>query len=1087
MGQEEKTLNSLRCNDQSAIRMKQFRVYNLTIGWSVFVIASVVYLLTIEPTTSLWDCGEFIASAFKLEVGHPPGAPFWMIMARVMSLFAGSDVSQAAKMINALSALASSFTVLFLFWTITHLARKLLIKNDSYSTGTLMAVMASGVVGALAYTFSDTFWFSAVEGEVYATSSLFTAIVFWAILRWENVAEERYADRWLILIAYLMGLSIGVHLLNLLAIPAIVFVYYFRKYTPTKQGFVFAFLVSVVILGVIMYGIIPGIVKTSSRFELFFINTLGLPYHSGLLIHIILLMATIGTGIYFTRRKGNPIYTAASSTIALILLGIPFISDATILNLLLLVVLAGVVYYLSTKQSIVLNTIITAALVILIGYSSFTMIMIRSAANPPMDENNPETVFSLLYYLNREQYGDRPLLYGQYYNAPIVDVEEGNPTYTQQDGKYVVSRYASKYLYDERLLTFFPRMWSGQPDHRRIYEQWGKVDGKRINIQNSRGEETFVEKPTFGQNLRFFFTYQVGHMYLRYFMWNFAGRQNDEQGHGGPLKGNWISGINFLDSAKIGNQDNLPDHIANDKSRNVYYLLPFILGLAGFLYHLQRNRKDFWVVLLLFLFTGLAIVVYLNQYPNQPRERDYAYAGSFYAYAIWIGLGVLSLFDAFSKAMGKKGSAILAGLLCLFLVPGIMAKENWDDHDRSGRFTARDIAYNYLNSCAPNAILFTNGDNDTFPLWYAQEVEGIRTDIRVVNLMLFNTDWYIDQMKRKAYESEPLPLSVPREKYKDGTNGQVFMIERVKEYIPVKQVIDFVVSDDEGTKIRYEDELLDYIPTKMFRIPVDSAEVVENGTIAPELADQIVNSIDIKINRNYLLKNQLMVLDLLAQNNWERPIYFVTGGHDDALGLEEYFQLEGFAYRLVPVKTEGATGFLEMGRINADAMYENLMNNFKWGRMNEPDVYLDFYNKRTFSVIKIRNNFTRLAEALVNQGKRDSAVAVLDRCMELMPQERIPYDIFTVGIAETYYQCAETEKANTIMDQYAAVCEEELNYYFSLRPSIGNAIDYEKRLNLQIFQELVRLTQRYGQLDRATRFEETFNDLYNRYVGSSPR
>lgn len=1072
---------------RNLLRMKQFRLYNLTIGWFIFIIASVVYLLTIEPTTSLWDCGEFIASAFKMEVGHPPGAPFWMIMARVLSLFAGSDVSQAAKMINTLSALASSFTILFLFWTITHLARKILIKGDDYSTGTLIAVMASGIVGALAYTFSDTFWFSAVEGEVYATSSLFTAIVFWAILRWENVAEEKHADRWLIFIAYLMGLSIGVHLLNLLAIPAIVFVYYFRKYEPTKRGFILAILISIIILGVIMYGIIPGIVKTSSRFELFFVNTIGLPYNSGVLIHIAFTIASIAGGIYFTRRNDNPIYAALSSTIALILLGVPFMSDSLLLNLLLLIVVAGIVYYLSAKHHIILNTVITAALVILIGYSSFTMILIRSTANPPMDENNPENVFSLLYYLNREQYGERPLLYGQYYNAPIVDVAEGNPTYTPQDGKYVLSRYASKYVYDERLTTFFPRMWSAQPDHRRIYEEWGEVDGERISIQNSRGEDTFVEKPTFGQNLRFLFTYQIGHMYLRYFMWNFSGRQNDEQGHGGPLKGNWISGIKFLDRAKIGNQDNLPGHIANDKSRNAYYLLPFILGLAGFFYHVQRNRKDFWVVLLLFLFTGIAIVVYLNQYPNQPRERDYAYAGSFYAYALWIGLGVLSLFDVLSKPMRKEWGAIIAGVLCLILVPGVMAKENWDDHDRSGRFTARDIAYNYLNSCAPNAILFTNGDNDTFPLWYAQEVEGIRTDVRVVNMMLFNTDWYIDQMKRKAYQSDPLPLSVPREKYKDGTNGQVFMIERVKEYIPVKQVIDFVVNDDEATKIRYENELLDYIPTKMFRIPVDSATVVENGTVAPELADQIVKSIDIRINRNYLLKNQLMVLDLLAQNKWERPIYYVTGGHDDALGLEEYFQLEGFAYRLVPIKTEGATGFLEMGRIDTDAMYDNLMNKFKWGRMNETDVYLDFYNKRTFSVIKIRNNFTRLAEELVNQGKRDSAVAVLDRCMELMPQERIPYDIFTVGIAEVYYKCDELNKANAIIDQYALVCEEELNYYFSLRPSIGNAIDYEKRLNLQIFQELVRLTQRFGQLEKAARLEETFNDLYNRYMVNNPR
>jgi len=1067
--------------------VKQFRLYNLVIGWILFVIASAVYLLTIEPTTSLWDCGEFIASAFKLEVGHPPGAPFWMIMARVSSLFAGKDVTQAAKMINSLSALASSFTILFLFWTITHLAKKILIKGSEYTSGSLIAVMASGIVGALAYTFSDTFWFSAVEGEVYATSSLFTAVIFWAILRWENVADQKNADRWLIFIAYLMGLSIGVHLLNLLAIPAIVFVYYFRKYEPTTKGFIYAILLSIVILGVIMYGIIPGIIKTSSRFELFFINTIELPYFSGVLIHFAFMIAAIAGGIYFTQKRDNPVYAAISSTIALTLLGVPFISDSVILNFLLFLILAGVVFYLSKGHKIVLNTVVTTAMVILIGYSSFAMIVIRSAANPPMDENNPETVFSLLYYLNREQYGDRPLVHGQYYSAPIIELEEGNPTYVPKDGKYIVSRYSSEYVYDERLTTVFPRMWSAQPNHKQIYEQWGNVDGKRITIRNQRGEDTFVEKPTFGQNLRFFFTYQIGHMYLRYFMWNFSGRQNDVQGHGGPINGNWITGINSLDQAKIGSQDNLPERIASHKARNHYYMLPFLLGLAGFLFHFQRNRKDFLVVLLLFVFTGIAIVVYLNQYPNQPRERDYAYAGSFYAYAIWIGLGVISLFTVLSKPIGKKMGAILAGLLCLVLVPGIMAKENWDDHDRSGRYTARDIAHNYLNSCAPNAILFTNGDNDTFPLWYAQEVEGIRTDVRVVNLMLFNTDWYIDQMKSQAYESDPLPLSVPKEKYKDGTNGQVFMIERVKEYIPVKQVIDFIVNDDDATKIPYDNEMLDYIPTKMFRIPVDSAKVIANGTVSPDLADQIVKSIDIKINRNYLLKNQMMVMDLLAQNNWERPIYFVTGGHDDALGLEEYFQLEGFAYRLVPIKTAGATGFLEMGRINPEAMYENLMNKFAWGRMEQPDVHLDFYNQRTFSVIKIRNNFTRLAEELINQGKKDSAVAVLDRCMELMPHERIPYDIFTIGMMEVYYRCDEIEKANEIIDHYASVTEEELNYYLSMNPSISRAIDYEKRVYLQILQELVRLTERFDQVEKATLLEKKFTDLYNKYVATTPR
>lgn len=1062
--------------------MKKFRFYNLITGWIVFLIATIVYLLTIEPTVSLWDCGEFIASAYKLEVPHPPGAPLFMIMARVFSLFAGNDVTQAAKWINTLSALSSSFTILFLFWTITHLAGKIMIRDNKYSLSGTIAILGSGLAGALALTFSDTLWFSAVEGEVYATSSLFTAVVFWAILRWETVAHEKYSDRWLILIAYLMGLSIGVHLLNLLAIPAIVFVYYFKKYEVTPRGIIFALLTSIVIIGIIMYGIIPGIVKTSSWFELLFVNRVGLPYNSGVFIHAVLLVSFIGGGIYFTRRMNNPLYAAITSAIALILFGIPFMSDSAFLNFILLLIVAGTIYFFSRKHNVVLNTIITAAMVILIGYSSFTMIMIRSSANPPMDENNPETIFSLLYYLNREQYGDSPLFYGQYYHAPITDIKDGNPTYTPKDGKYVITRYAPEYVYDEQLTTFFPRMWSSQPEHRPAYEQWGEVEGQKIRIQNSRGEEEFVEKPTFGQNLRFFFTYQLGHMYFRYFMWNFSGRQNDTQGHGNPLNGNWITGIKFLDQVKIGSQDNLPESIENHKARNRYYMLPFILGLAGLFYQFQRTKKDFWVILLLFVFTGIAIVVYLNQYPIQPRERDYAYAGSFYAYAIWIGLGVLALFDFLGKILGKKLSAILATLLCLLFVPGIMAKENWDDHDRSGRYTALDIAYNYLNSCAPNAILFTNGDNDTFPLWYAQEVEGIRTDVRIVNLMLLNTDWYIQQMTQKAYESDPLPISLPKEKYIDGTNGQVFIIDRVQEYIDIMQVIDFIANENEATKIRYQGELLDYIPTKMFRIPVDSAKVIENGTVSPELADQIVPSIDFKVNKNYLLKNQVILLDFLSHNNWERPVYFVTGGHDDALGLEEYFQLEGFAYRLVPVKTEGATGHLEMGRINVEIMYDNLMNKFRWGRMNEPDVFLDFYNKRTFSVIKIRNNFTRLAEELQKIGKRDSAVAVLDKCVELMPHEKVPYDYFMVGIAEIYFRCGENNKANEIVDKYAAICEEELNYFLTLRPAIGSVIDYEKRLPLQMIQELARLTKLHKQEERAKLLEEKLNELYSRYI-----
>lgn len=1063
--------------------MKNFKIYNRTLGWITFLIALVVYLMTIEPTTSLWDCGEFIASAFKLEVGHPPGAPLHMIMARVASLFAGSNVENAAKMINALSAFASAFTIMFLFWTITHLAVKIFNRDKEITNGNMIAILASGLVGALAYTFSDTFWFSAVEGEVYGTSSLFTAVVFWAILKWENVADEKYADRWLILIAYLMGLSIGVHLLNLLAIPAIVLVYYFRKHSFSVKGFTVVLMVSVVLIAIIMWGIIPGICKTSSQFELLFVNTFGLFYNSGVLVHFILLVFSLILAIYYTHfRKKSEIETAVFSIIAITLLGVPFLGSTFFVNLVLWLIVSGVVYYLAHNNKVILNTILTSAAVILIGYSSFAMIVIRSQADPPIDENNPENVFSLLYYLNREQYGSSPLLYGQYYNAPTEAIENGKPTYRPRNGKYEIIKYSPEVIYDDRFMTFFPRMWSPQSDHKVQYRKWGKIKGTPVKITDGSGETKTIYKPTFVENIRFFINYQVGHMYLRYFMWNFSGRQNDIQGHGGPLKGNWLTGIDFLDEIRLGPQDDLPESM-DTPSRNEYLMLPLLLGLMGFLYQLQRDKKNSLVTSLLFLMTGLAIVIYLNQYPNQPRERDYAYAGSFYVFTIWIGLGVLAFYDILKKYIPGSAGAIIAGLVWLILVPGILARENWDDHDRSGKYVARDIAYNYLNSCAPNAILFTNGDNDTFPLWYAQEVEGIRTDVRVVNMMLYNTDWYIDQMKRKAYESEALPLSLPLKKYQDGTNNQVFIIERIDEFTEIGKIIDFVRNDSRGTKIRTRDnEWIDYIPTKNFRIPVNKERVLSNGTVAQEDADKIVPHIDITINKNYILKSQLMLIDFLAQNDWDRPVYFVTGGTEDAIGLEDYFQLEGFAYRLVPIKTE-KRGIVDYGRINQDVMYDNLMNKFKWGRINEPDVYLDYYSRRTLLVMKVRNNFVRLAKSLISEGKKDSAVVVLDRCVELIPNEKLPIGIFTTGLVEGYYLAGAKEKADSLAEVLFSIVTEDLEFYYAMGVEFQDAIRYEKSLSLQILQDLLRFTGKYEKGELQKKVEQEFGKYYQLYQG----
>lgn len=1019
--------------------MSSFKIINRISGWIIFLIAATVYLLTIEPTTSFWDCGEFIASAYKLQVGHPPGAPLFMIISRFFTLFT-SDVTNVAKMVNSMSALASAFTILFLFWSITHLAKKMFANSQNLSLAQLIAIIGSGAVGALAYTFSDTFWFSAVEGEVYAMSSLFTAFVFWAILKWENIADEKYSNRWLILIAYLMGLSIGVHLLNLLAIPAIVFVFYFKKYKITRAGILKAFVVSMVILGAIMYVIIPGLVKVASWFELLFVNGFGLPFKSGAIFYIALLLALIIWSLYYT----------------------------------------------SKKKKVILNTILLVITVIIIGYSSFAMIVIRSLANPPMDENNPETVFNLLHYINREQYGSRPLFKGQYYNAPIVDSETPH-TYRQKDGKYVKSYSLNdKYEYDERFTTFFPRMYSPQPEHIDEYKKWANIKGRKVTITNYQGEQEIKHVPTFGENLKFFFRYQLGHMYWRYFMWNFSGRQNDIQGHGELLNGNWITGINFIDNKLIGPQDNLPDSIKNHKARNTYYMLPLLLGLIGFFFHLRRHFNDFIVVMLLFVFTGIAIVVYLNQYPLQPRERDYAYAGSFYAFSIWIGLGVLGIYNFFRKRANAVFSAILATILSLVLVPGIMAKENWDDHDRSNRYIARDFAYNYLNSCEPNAILFTHGDNDTFPLWYAQDVEGIRTDVRVVNLSLLNTDWYIDQMKRKAYKSEPVPFGMTHEEYLNGVRDVIYINDRINDYVDAKRVVDFLKSDDRRTKLQVAaNEWVDYLPTNKIIVPVDSAKVIANGTVKPEDADKIVPEIRFEINKQRIVKSEMMILDLLANNNWERPVYFVSTSGDGNIGLDDYLQKEGFAYRLVPIKTT-SKGYLETGRIDSDIMYKKLMEEFKWGNMNDPDIWMDHTTTRTISVIKIRNLFTRLAKQLTRDNKRDSALAALNKGLELTPKSNVPYDLFTLDMIEALYLAGGQEEADSLVRDFAAITNEELNYYFSLPSKFAQSLDYEQRVSIHYLQRMGEYAKRYGDPELASEIEEDLNNSFSIFSAKQP-
>ena len=942
--------------------MNQFKKLNNIIGWSVFLIASFVYLCTIEQTVSFWDCGEYIATAYKLQVGHPPGAPLFQLFGRIFTLFAAQGTSEVAVAINILSALCSSFTILFLFWTITAFGRKMFFKDNNYETGKIYAVLGSGIVGALAYTFSDSFWFSAVEGEVYAMSSFFTAITFWCIMKWEQEADQPNSSRWLVLIAYLIGLSVGVHLLSLLTIPAMGMIYYYKKYQYTKSGVIKAFIISMIILGIVQGVIIPGAVSLISTFELFFVNTIGLPFNSGTIIYFLSVIFTIAFGLSYTKKHNKAAW----------------------------------------------NTAILGVMMLLIGYSSFAILVVRSNANPPIDENNPEDAVGLLSYLKREQYGSWPIVYGQHFNAKLDSKKpylDGNPVYAKNDkkGKYVVIDKRKNTLpnYSKKDKMFFPRIWSNtQSRHAGGYVSWAGLKNKDAT-------------PNFGQNLTYFFKYQIGWSYIRYFMWNFAGRQNDFMNmDGNSLKGNWESGIGFIDNARLGTPSaevDVPDYLGKNKGKNHYYFLPLILGLIGMLFHFKQNNQDALTVLLFFLFTGVLIIIYLNVVPFQPRERDYAYVGSFYAFSIWIGMGVLGIHDFLSKRMSSSASAGLATVIAL-IIPTLMAAENWDDHDRSGRFTALEVAKNYLNSCDKNAILFTNGDNDTFPLWYAQEVEGIRTDIKVVNLSLFNTPWYIDQMKRASYEAAPIPSSLEHDDYRAGTRDYTPINERFKDYVEVKDVVNFINSKSAKAKINTSAGLRSYCPTKKLKLSVNKENV--KSFIPKEYHDKIVDEIKFKLKGNGLYKNKLMVLDILANFNWERPIYFaITVGRDNFMGLEKYFQLEGLAYRLVPYVAQSPDG--QTGIVHDEKMYERLVKNFKWGGFNNPDLYFDETNTRM--VMNFRNNYSRLAEALFIKGDTARAIETLDKCMEEFPRDVVNLSYFSLPIIDIYYKLGEDKKAKKVL------------------------------------------------------------------------
>ena len=1081
--------------------MKQFKLIDTLMGWIAFAIAAFVYCSTIEPTASFWDCPEFITTAFKLEVGHPPGAPFFMLTGNLFSQFT-DDPTKVAMMVNIMSALLSAACIMFLFWSISHLTRKLVGENGQIKTwGQGLTVELAAMTGAMAYTFSDTFWYSAVEGEVYAYSSLFTAVVFWLILKWEDNADKPGADRWLILIAYLTGLSIGVHLLNLLCLPALVLVWYYKRNTnPNVKGSLMALLGSFVLVAVVLYGIVPGIVKVGGWFELLFVNKLDQPFNTGLIMYLLVLIATVLWAIWESTKQKSRLRMNLSFIASIGMLGIPFYGhgiSSVVIGVVAMVVLYFVLNY--AKDGIhwisarLMNTTLLCLLMIMIGYSSYAVIVIRSEANPPMDQNSPEDVFTLGSYLARDQYGDSPLLYGQPYSAPVkMEVKgqyyvpaytEGAPQYQRVEKKtedepdrYEIIDYKKKYIYAYNML--FPRMHSDR--HKNNYEEWmGGIEGKNVTIDHL-GERKTIKVPTMWENLYFFYSYQVNFMYWRYFMWNFAGRQNDIQGHGEYEHGNWITGIPFLDNMRLGDQSKLPTELRENKGRNVFYCLPLLLGIIGLIWQVNKRAstkegmvdegvKQFWVVFFLFFMTGLAIVLYLNQTPVQPRERDYAYAGSFYAFAIWIGLGVAAISDLLNKFVFKKHDtmgAVMSGL-CL-LVPVQMASQTWDDHDRSGRYTCRDFGQNYLMSLdegkAP--IIFTNGDNDTFPLWYCQETEGFRTDARVCNLSYLQTDWYIDQMKRPAYDSPAVPITWKRLQYVTGTREGISVrpgeLERAIEILKddpqaMKELLGenpYELSNIIDKWILNDDEVLQCFPTDSVVITIDKEAVRRSGMMIA--GDSIPDVMHISLKgKRAVYKNEMMIYEMLCRTNWERPMYVAcTVGSDNYGSLGNNFVREGLADRITPFNTK------ESGMtMDTERMYDNLMNKFRFGGLDNPDIYLDE------TVLRMcythRRLFATLAMQLMREGKEEKALEVVRYAKEVIPAETVRHNYMSgsMDLARVWLMHGEKQEAEGIVTDIATNACEYLDWYATLNPRVQQSCAQDILYNVYQLSNAVEILE----------------------------
>lgn len=1014
--------------------LTNYKKLNIVLGWIVFAIALVTYTLTLEPTVSYWDCGEYIATSVKLEVGHPPGAPLFQMLGAFFAMFT-TDVTEIAKMVNFMSGLASAFTILFMFWTITNLAKKLALKSGDFSESKAIAVLGSGLVGALAYTFSDSFWFSAVEAEVYAMSSFLMALLFWLALKWENEMHKPGGHKWLLLISYVVGLSFGVHILSLLVIPAIVFVYFYKNYTDIDpKKFVIANIVAILVLAFVFKFLFPFTLRFFSISELFFVNTVGLPFNSGSIIAGLVLAAAFYFGLKYTRK--NKLYLA--------------------------------------------NTLSLSVLFIMIGFSCWLMLPIRANANTTINENNPSSARELLAYYNREQYGDANVFYDTYYSIVYnreQKVDKNNkPVYKDEKPKYEKDHKSGKYIivnnyknvtpvYTDEHKGFIPRM-----PNPAVIDNYKAIAGIAPDSK---------KRPTFLQNLYFMFDYQFGYMYGRYLMWNFVGRQNDEQGNLDIHNGNWLSGIDFIDEIRLGPQSNLPSDVKNNKGRNTYYFFPLILGIIGLVFQLKKDQNNFYTLFLFFAFTGLAIIFYTNPKPFEPRERDYAVVGSFYIFAIWIGFGVYALYEYLKNLINPKTVAIAVSVVSLLAVPTLMASENWDDHDRSGKYTAHFNAKAYLDSCDENAIMFTIGDNDTFPLWYLQEVENYRTDIKLVNTSLFATDWYIDQMKRATYEAPPIPSQLTHDQYKYGTLDVAYHFPQTEARWDIKDFMTWISSDDDRTYFETENGHKEkFYPTNKIRLQVDKQKVLESGLVALKDSAFIVSHIDIDIDAQGLTKNRILMLDILANNNWKHPLYFTGGANADEeyIWLKDYLQLDGLSYKFIPIKTENKGSMFDMGRIDTETMYKKILS-WDWEEMNSRSIYLDVESRK--NSISFRNNMMRLTEAFIAEGNLEKAEEILDLSLEEMPIELYGHYGICLGYTEYYYNVGAVEKSRAVSETLIRIFQEKLVYYSTFDERDLDLIFDEIERTLNMYRSILQDITRY---DREAPYKAKTEDAFVEHI-----